>query len=42
MEVFGLIAIYSVMMLTGLSVLAGGFVFLAKWVVDNSEEPEGH
>lgn len=36
------IAIYSLMMLVGLTAVSAVMVFLAKWLADNSEEPEAH
>lgn len=40
METLILILFYSTLVLAGLSALAAAFVFMAKWFVDTSEDPE--
>lgn len=42
METFGLIMIYSAMMLAILGTIGGVFVFVGVWLSDQSEEPEQH
>ena len=42
MDTFLAIMFYSFLMLVGLSALSAAMVFLAKWLVDNSEDPEAH
>lgn len=42
METFVLIMVYSVMVLVGLSVVAGALVAVANWLIDNSAEPDVH
>ena len=42
MDTFLSIALYSVLMLTGLAAVSAAMVLLAKWLADNSEEPDAH
>lgn len=42
METFGLILIYSAMMMAILATIGGVFVFFGTWITDQSEEPEQH
>jgi hypothetical protein len=39
-EVFLDIVLYSALVLSGLTVLAGALVLVGKWFADNSVEPE--
>ena len=38
MEIFGLIAIYSALVLTFLVVLGGALILVAKWLLDNTQD----
>ena len=40
METLGLITMYSIMMLLGLSAVSAAFVFVGVWLSDESEEEE--
>jgi hypothetical protein len=40
METFGLILLYSVCVMIGLSIIAGSFVLLGKFFTDISEDPD--
>lgn len=42
MDTFLAIALYSVLMLAGLTTVSAVMVMLAKWLADNSEEPDAH
>ena len=42
MSTFVSIGIYSVMVLGALSAVAGAFIFLSIWLVDQSEDHEAH
>lgn len=40
METFLAIARNSILVLIGLTALAGAFIFVGKWVIDRSEDPD--
>jgi hypothetical protein len=40
METFGLITLYSISVMIGLTVVAGAFVFLGKFFTDIAEDPD--
>lgn len=42
METFILIMTYSVLVLVGLSLLAGALIAVSNWLIDNSAEPVEH
>ncbi len=42
MEIAGLIAIYSALVLSFLTLLGGSLVLVSKWLLDNSLDPDVH
>ena len=42
MEIAGLIAIYSTLVLLFLTLLGGSLVLVSKWLLDNSLDPDAH
>ncbi|MGL4610425.1 MAG: hypothetical protein ACRCYY_12235 [Trueperaceae bacterium] len=40
METFGLITMYSIFVMIGLSIFSAAFVFLGKFFTDISEDPD--
>lgn len=42
METLGLITLYSILVLTGLSLASAVFVFLGIWISDQSDEDSAH
>ena len=41
-EIVGLIAIYSTLVLSFLTLLGGSLVLVSKWLLDNSLDPDAH
>lgn len=42
MGTFGLITVYSILVLVGLSIVSAMFVFLGIWIADQSDEEHAH
>ena len=42
MEIAGLIALYSILVLTFLTILGGSLVLAARWLINVTHDPDGH